>query len=136
VQFFVTPAFAFAFGLFLLCAETCLHFASVAAAPADLSSWPIYDWVAGFFLMYGAARASRDWLTGRMWLVAAWAFTGSLLFGAFFELLGELLTATPPPADEWVPLPLFVALVGVLLILSVGGLLAVLRSERFRVPTL
>src|SRR5262245_12814044 len=107
LQFFVTPAFALAFGLFLLCAETCLHVASMTAAPADLSSWPIHDWAAGVFLVYGAIRANRGWLTGHLWLVAAWAFTGSLLFGAFFELLGELFAAVPPPADDGIPLPVF-----------------------------
>jgi hypothetical protein len=85
------------------------------------------------FLIYGAVRTRRESLTGRPWLAAGWAFNASLLFGAFVDLLTELLAGTPPPGDEWIPLPIFTILIGILLALSLCGLLGTLalRGDRF-----
>jgi hypothetical protein len=105
MNLFAQPMFALAFELFILCGETCLHIEPRFSAPGDLSSWPIYVWVAGLFLVFGATKTRRDALAGRLWLIVAWAFNASLLFGAFLDLLGELLAGVPPPQDEWIPLP-------------------------------
>jgi hypothetical protein len=128
MRVFAGSSFALAFGLFVLCGETCLHIEPLVSAPADLSSWPVHVWVAGLFLIYGAVRTRRESLTGGPWLAAGWAFNASLLFGAFVDLFTELLAGTPPPGDEWIPLPIFTILIGILLALSLCGLLGTARA--------
>jgi hypothetical protein len=56
MTFFANPSLAIAFGAFLLCAETCLHFESLLALPESWLSLPIHDWVAGCFLLYDGVR--------------------------------------------------------------------------------
>jgi len=63
---FASPMLAIAFGAFLLCAETCLHFESLLALPGSWLSLPIHDWIAGGFLVYGGVRSRREWNTGRI----------------------------------------------------------------------
>jgi uncharacterized membrane protein YhaH (DUF805 family) len=40
------------------------------------------DWAAGVFLVGGAVASRRDWTDGRVYEIAAWAFTASLLFAS------------------------------------------------------
>ena len=72
------PVVALAFGLFFLCAVTCAHFDQVTTYPLAV----IPDWAAGVFLVGGAVASRRDWTDGRVYQIAAWAFTASLLFGS------------------------------------------------------
>ena len=125
---FASSAFALAFGLLVLCGETCLHIEPLISAPRDLSSWPLHVWAAGLLLIYAAARTRRESGRGRLWLIAAWGFNASLFLGAFIDLSTELLAGAPAPDDEWIPLPILTALVGILLVFSVCGLIGTLPA--------
>ena len=125
---FGRPAIAVAFGVFFLCAETCLHADSVldfASRPLEL---PIYDWTAGGFLLVAGIWSRRDRTTARrQYLAVAWAFMLSLLVGASFEMLGEW----GGPADEtaWLPDGLFLAIVLTMAAIAACGLVATLKTS-------
>jgi hypothetical protein len=116
------PIVAIGFGAFLVCAETCLHFESFLSLPQSWLSLPIHDWVAGCFLIYGGVRSNRDWRTGRLYQLAAWAFNASLMCGAFFAHLEEW--SSNVPADGWISAGAFLIIIGVLFAVSVGGLVS------------
>ena len=122
MTFFASPILAIGFGAFLICAETCLHFESLLALPGSWLSLPIHDWVAGSFLIYGGVRSQRDWGTGRLYQVAAWAFNGSLLCGAFFGHLEDWSTAVP--AEGWISERALVTIIGFLFTISLCGLVS------------
>lgn len=121
------PIVAFVFGAFLVCAETCLHFESLLSLPQSWLSLPIYDWVAGSFLIYAGVRSERDWRTGRLYLVAAWAFNASLMCGAFFAHLEEW--SSQVPAEGWISDRALLIIIGVLFAVSLGGLVSTIRQD-------
>jgi hypothetical protein len=122
MTFFASPILAIVVGAFLICAETCLHFQSLLALPGSWLSLPIHDWVAGSFLIYGGVRGQRDWGTGRLYQVAAWAFNVSLLCGAFFGHLEDW--STEVPAEGWISERALVTIIGFLLTISLCGLVS------------
>jgi hypothetical protein len=80
-----------------------------------------------------AIVSGRDWTVGRVYQVAAWAFMVSLLFGSFLGNLEEFLS--PGPADVTTALVTlspgtYLASVGILCIVAIGGLIATLKSTR------
>lgn len=109
-----------------MCAETCLHFESLLSLPQSWLSLPIHDWVAGSFLIYAGVRSERDWRTGRLYLVAAWAFNASLMCGAFFAHLEEW--SSHVPAEGWISERAFLIIIGVLFAISLGGLVSTIRQ--------
>ncbi len=122
MTFFANPILAIGFGAFLLCAETCLHFESLLALPGSWLSLPIHDWVAGGVLVYGGVRSRREWRTGRLYQLAAWAFNASLLCGAFFGHLEEWSAGAP--AEDWISARALVIIIGVLFAISLGALVS------------
>jgi hypothetical protein len=130
MSFFARPIVALGFGAFLLCAETCLHFESVLSLPQSWLSLPIHDWAAGSFLVYGAVRSRRDWVSGRPVQAAAWAFNLSLLCAAFPEHLENLLAQSPD--EGWIPERVLVSIIGLLFVVSLCGLVStlILRNPR------
>jgi len=132
MTFFASPILAIGFGAFLLCAETCRHFESVLSLPETWRALPIHDWLAGLFLVYGGVRNQRDRGTGRLYQLTAWAFSVSLLCGAFFRHLEEWSPQTPE--DGWISEPALVSIIGVLLAVSLCGLVStmVLMNSRRR----
>jgi hypothetical protein len=122
MTFFASPILAIVVGAFLICAETCLHFQSLLALPGSWLSLPIHDWVAGSFLIYGGVRGQRDWGTGGLYQVAAWAFNVSLLCGAFFGHLEDW--STEVPAEGWISERALVTIIGFLLTISLCGLVS------------
>ena len=116
------PIVAIAFGAFLVCAETCRHFDSLLSLPQSWRSLPIHDWAAGFFLVYSGVRSGRDWRTGRLYQVAAWAFNVSLMCGAFFGHLEEW--SSQAPAEGWISERALLIIIGLLFAVSLGGLVS------------
>jgi hypothetical protein len=123
--FFARPVVAVGFGAFLLCSETCLHFEDVLSMPGRWSSWPIHDWAAALFLLYGGVRSRRDWARGRPIQAAAWAFMLSLMYSAFVDHLESWLSREP--YDGWIPERVLVCIIGILLAIALGGLVSTLR---------
>ena len=126
--FLAKPSVALGFGAFFLCAATCTHFDEISSSPLSL----IPDWAAGFVLVGGAVVSGRDWTVGRVYQVAAWAFMVSLLFHSFLGNLEEWLW--PGPADVAtglvsLPQSAYLASVGILCFVAVGGLVGSLRSK-------
>jgi len=119
---FASPILAIGFGAFLMCAETCLHFESLLGLPGSWLSLPIHDWVAGSFLIYGGVKSQRDWGTGRLYQVAAWAFNVSLLCGAFFGHLEDW--SAEVPAQGWISERALVIIIGFLFAISLCGLVS------------
>jgi hypothetical protein len=122
------PSVALGFGAFFLCAATCTHFDEIGSSPLSL----VPDWAAGFAMVGGAFVSSRDWSDGRAYQVAAWAFMVSLLFHSFLGNLEGWLS--PGPAE--VPTGLvslsqgpYLASVGILCLVALGGLISSLRSR-------
>src|SRR5258706_14720404 len=99
---FAKPSFALGFGAFFLCAATCAHFDELAMP------WSLLpDWAAGTVLVGGAIISQREWVTGRQYQIAAWAFMVSLLFGSFAGNVEEWVsptTAAATPTDGLVSL--------------------------------
>ena len=87
MRFFARPGLAVGFGAFFACAELCLHFDSVASL--DWRSMPFYDVAVASFLIYGAWCSRTDWVHGRPYQAAGWAFIASLLYSAFSSYLEE-----------------------------------------------
>ena len=94
---FTRPALAVAFGAFILCAETCLHFDSLAtAAWLDM---PWHDWLAGLWLVVAGLRGRTSGLP--LSLTAAWAFMLSLLVSAFFGHIAEWWKPSSSAPNDW-----------------------------------
>jgi hypothetical protein len=131
MTYFSNPLVALAFGLFFLCAVTCAHFDQLTTYPLGV----VPDWAAGAFLVGGAVASRRDWTDGRVYQVAAWAFTASLLFasmiGNFEEWRAE---ATEGGASGLVSMSqgTYVAIVTALFLVALFGLIASLRARGTR----
>jgi len=119
---FANPMLAIGFGAFLLCAETCRHFESLLSLPGSWLSLPIHDWVAGCFLLYGAVRSRREWSTGRLYQLAAWAFNASLLCGAFLGHLEDWSAGAQ--GDEWISEGALLVVIGLLFAISLCALVS------------
>lgn len=125
---FAQPVVAIAFGVFILCAETCLHAGDISG----LSAWtdlPLNDWFAGGFLLYGGLRLRRDGELGRTTIAAAWGFMCSLLSAAFVDHWSEWRSATTS-SDAWIPEGAFLAILSTLLIISALALVSTVTSDR------
>ena len=125
-KLFARPILAIAFGSFILCAETCLHWEGIVAH----SSWielPIHDWFAGALLVWGGLVARRSWNRGQPYQGAAWAFMASLLMAAFFDHYEEWRAGQS--SDDWISAGAFLAILGGLLVLALAGMAGTLRSR-------
>jgi hypothetical protein len=118
VKFFAHPMLAIVFGAFVLCAETCNHLEDIVH-PKTWVDLPIHDWAAGLLLVYSGLLCRRDWPAGRPWQTAGWGFMSSLLIGAFVAHWEDA-------APSGVPNGALTAILGCLLIVAVGGLMATL----------
>lgn len=119
------PMLAIVFGAFLVCAETCLHLNEIAN-PTHWTDLPIYDWVAGGFLVYAGVLGRRDWSRGRPYQAAAWGFVASLLIGAFTGHW-EAWAIDPQPSDEGISDGASVGILGALMAVSVAAMMATIR---------
>jgi hypothetical protein len=130
MTFLAKPFIALGFGVFFLCAATCVHFDSIV--PSNWFSWPLDDWAAGVFLVYGGVLSSRDWSKGRSYQIAAWAFIVSLLFGSFLGNLQASVSHSPDATGTTDLVTIsegpYVVIVGLLFGLAVGALICSLRS--------
>ena len=131
MNYFAKPAVAIGFGVFYLCAETCLHAEEVlrfASRPLDL---PVYDWSAGGFLLVAGVMSLREWSTvRRQYQAVAWAFMLSLLVGASFSILSEWLT--PPDESGWLSEGGFLVVVVTMSIIALCSLISTLRVRDSR----
>jgi hypothetical protein len=129
MSMFAKPVTAIVFGVFMFCAETCLHadtLLNVATAPLDL---PYYDWTAAGFLA-GAGVLSRRRLTDtrRQYQAVAWGFMLSLLTGAFLGSLSEWFT--PPASSEWgISEAGFVIIIAALMVVALCGVVSTSRHD-------
>jgi hypothetical protein len=123
------PMFAVAFGAFLLCAETCLHFQTIMN-PSHWTDLPVHDWLAGGLLVYGGVLARREWSTNRVYQVAGWAFMSSLLVAAFVAHWEEW--ARQPQHNEWISQGGFIGILAVLMALAFGALVSTLKVHTGR----
>jgi hypothetical protein len=130
MAFLASSTLAIAFGAFLICAETCLHFESLLALPGSWPSLPIHDWLAGAFLVHAGVKTRRLAGGGRVYQVGAWAFSASLLCGAFFGHLEDWSSAVP--ADGWLTERALVVITALLLVLAVAGLVSTMVTTRWR----
>ena len=121
------PTVALGFGAFFLCAVACTHFEELGS---PLSMAP--DWAAGLFMVGGAVVSRRDWDNGRTYQVAAWAFMVSLLFASFLGNLEGWMASESEGVTGLVSLPhgVYLASIGILLAVALGGLISSLRSQR------
>jgi hypothetical protein len=128
VRVFARPVLAIGFGAFFLCAETCLHAEDVLQFPSRPFDLPVYDWVAGGFLLVAGILSLRDWSAARrQYLAAAWAFMLSLLTGASFSLLGQ-----PSPSDagsQWLSDGAFLTIVVMMAFVALCGLVGTLKAR-------
>jgi hypothetical protein len=116
--FFARPIYALGFGVLVALAETVRRW----------GNWPflpflIDDWLAGVFLVYGAVRSGRDWLSGRPYQAAAWAFNCGMMYMSFF---GHLEHRAQPPEAGWVPHDALVVIIGCLFTFALCGLASTL----------
>ena len=114
MRFFAKPIFALGFGVFLALAETVRRWGNWPFLPFVLD-----DWIAGMLLVYGAVRARRDWIEGRPYQVAGWAFTSGMMYMSFF---GHLEHWSQPPDAGWVPHEALLGIIGLLFALALVGL--------------
>jgi hypothetical protein len=130
MTFLARPPVALGFGAFFLCAATCAHFDTIS--PSHWLSWPLDDWAAGAFLISGGVLSSRNWTSGRPYQIAGWAFIVSLLFGSFLGDFHDWVSHSPDATGTTglvtIPEGPYVAFVGALFVLAVGGLVSSLRS--------
>lgn len=117
------PSLAIAFGAFILCAETCLHAERIFAE--GLSELPLYDWIAGGFLLAAGLANARDWPRRTPYQAAGWAFMSSLLVGALIDSL--LDWGAPPDPDAWFSDGAMLVILAALSAIALGGLAASLR---------
>ena len=123
MMFLAKPSVALGFGAFFVCAATCTHVDELGSLPMAP------DWAAGLFLVGGGVVSGRDWAVGRTYQVAAWAFMVSLLFASF---LGNLEEWTSESAGVIGLVSMshttYLASIGILLVVAVGGLITSLKS--------
>ena len=121
------PWLAVGLGLFMLCAETCLHFGDIVS-PTSWVDLPIHDWIAGGLLVYGGVSAKRDWLSGRAIQAAGWGFMSSLLVAAFVAYWEEW--QAPSAGDsEWLSAGSFLLITAVLMVTSLAALVGTLSTR-------
>ena len=123
------PAVAIAFGAFMLCAETCLHGQSILNVSTEWPDLPIHDWVAGGFLVAAGVASKHDWPKRSVYQAVARAFMLSLLVGALFAWIAELVT--PPDTTEWGISEMgFVVIVALLAAVALGSLVSTVRARQ------
>ena len=83
MELFARPIVAIAFGAFIVCAETCLHFESLATG--GWLDMPWHDWIAGGWLIVAGVRTQSS----RLRLAVPWAFMLSLPVGALLGLWAD-----------------------------------------------
>lgn len=125
---FAHPFVALYFGLFFLCAVTCTHLDDIVAMPLSVVS----DFAAGIVLIAGAIAGRRNWVRGRPYQIAAWAFMASLLFssvlGNFQDWLAHTADASAIGLVQVSPGE-YLAIETALLLVSCVGLAASLVTE-------
>lgn len=128
-MFLAKPSVALGFGAFVLCAATCTHFDELGS-PLSLAP----DWAAGVLMVGSAIVSGRDWSGGRPYQIAAWAFMVSLLFASFLGNLEEWMASESQGVTGLVSLSpgLYLASIGILLAVALGGLISSLRSQNDR----
>ena len=128
-MFLAKPSVALGFGAFFLCAVACTHFDELGS-PLSLAP----DLAAGALMVGGAFVSGRDWSGGRPYQIAAWAFMVSLLFASFLGNLEEWMASESHGVTGLVSLPQapYLASVGILLAVALGGLISSLRSQNNR----
>ena len=124
---FAKPSIAISFGAFMLCAETCLHADALLQATAAPLELPLYDWIAGAFLLTAGIVSRRDWVNRRPYLAAAWAFMLSLLTGAFISHLADWLTPPTEPPSWGISETGFVVIIAALMVIAACGLITTIR---------
>jgi hypothetical protein len=122
--FFARPGLAIGFGAFFACAELCLHAGDVIAL--DWLSMPFVDVAAASLLIYGAWRSRTDWVGGRPYQVAGWAFNASLLYSAFSRFLEEW--PLPAAGEAWISDRAIGVIAGMMTAVALGGLWGTLRA--------
>jgi len=127
MRLFALPVVAIAFGAFIICAETCLHFESIVH-PTSWIDLPIHDWLAGIFLVWAGILGRRDWNKGRSYLAAAWSFMTSLLFGAVVAHWEEFLSQ-PQGDNGWMSDRVFIALLIGLLVFGLSALVGTFKKQ-------
>lgn len=120
------PVVAMVFGVFILCAETCLHFESIIH-PDSLLDLPWHDWAAGALLLHAGIVRRANRARGHLYLAAAWGFMTSLLGSAVLAHAEEL--AAPPSPADWIPAPVFFGILIGLLLVSASALVATIRQR-------
>jgi hypothetical protein len=125
-MFLAKPSVALGFGTFFLCAATCTHFDELGS-PLSLAP----DWAAGLFMVGGAVVSGRDWSGGRTYQIAAWAFMVSLLFASFLGNLEAWMASESTGVTGLVSMSQgpYLASVGILLAVAIGGLISSLRVQ-------
>jgi hypothetical protein len=125
-MFLAKPSVALGYGAFFLCAATCTHFDELGS-PLSLAP----DWAAGLFMVGGAVVSGRDWSGGRTYQIAAWAFMVSLLFASFLGNLEAWMASESTGVTGLVSMSQgpYLASVGILLAVAIGGLISSLRVQ-------
>jgi hypothetical protein len=127
---FARPILAVMFGAFIICAETCLHFDSVAEVVWLDMPW--HDWLAGGWLVVAGWRSRTPSLS----LPAAWAFMLSLLVAAFFGHLAEWWMAWSDASESWLSEgTLLVALSGLTAIAACAVIVTLWQKDHPRTPS-
>jgi hypothetical protein len=88
---------------------------------------PLHDWVVSLFLIYGAMKSRTDWGDGRPSQAVGWALNASLLFVSFSGHLEEW--GTQPEEDPWIPEPVLVVIIGIMLTIALCALWSTLRLK-------
>ena len=122
------PTLAIAFGVFMFCAETCLHADTLLNLSTDWPGLPIHDWIAAGFLIAAGIASRRDWNRKAIYQALAWAFMLSLLVGALFAWFEEWMV--PPDTVDWFSEGTFVVLVIILTAIAFGGLVSTLANRQ------
>jgi hypothetical protein len=120
------PMLAIGFGAFIVCAETCLHFGSIASLSSWVE-WPVHDWIAGGGLVASGVVSGKDWNGGRPYQAAAWAFMTSLLMAAFVNTWSEWSEGIA--SDDWLSTGAWVVILEMLLAVSAAALAATLLKR-------
>src|SRR5262245_8976758 len=123
MDLFARPIVAIVFGAFIVCAETCLHFGSLAKGNWLDMLW--HDWMAGVWLSTAGLGSHRS----RVRLAAPWAFMLSLIVGALFGLWGEWWGGTEA-SDGWLSIGMLLSIVIGLVGIAVLALVGTLRDLR------
>ena len=123
MSFCARPGLAIGFAAFFLCAETCMHAASIVSL--EWPEIPFHDWTVALFLVYGAVKSRANWTDGRPYQAVGWALNASLLFMSFSGHLEELGTA--PAEDAWIAEPALIVIIGIMLTIALCGLWSTLR---------